>query len=359
VLAIANYSLGAAVFIQSANRWIRLGPQEDVRFCAVSPDGRWVATGSHGARHGPGAMVWDASTGQLVRELPVSAFCRVSFSPNGKWLLTTGGGARLWSVGDWSEGPALGSPLPLGGVFSTDGSQLALADAPGVIRLVVPTSGKEVVRLTAPEPTALFPCCFTADGTRLLCLDTDKEMLQIFDLRLIRRQLAEMNLDWEAPPFPQEQPIEERGKQVAVELVGAEMLMTAVELNNEAWRLVTNTTIQRDPERALKLVQLALKQQPGNAHFLNTLGVIHYRRQQYGEAITVLEKSQAGSKEQLDVANLFFLAMCHSRLGATDKARDCFQQAVKWMKGKKDLSLQRTLELQAFRSEAETVLSQE
>src|SRR5207237_10420822 len=84
---------------------LRLGPQDDVRDIALSPDRRWVATGSHG---GPGAKVWDARTGELVKDLPVGKMCHVAFSPDGKWLATGGGGGRLWKVDSWEAGPIIG-----------------------------------------------------------------------------------------------------------------------------------------------------------------------------------------------------------------------------------------------------------
>src|SRR5260370_27975606 len=69
---------GAVVFHRGQSQQItRLGPQQDVRGIAVSPDGRWIATGSFG---GPGAKVWDAETGDLVKELPVANMCHVAFS---------------------------------------------------------------------------------------------------------------------------------------------------------------------------------------------------------------------------------------------------------------------------------------
>ena len=54
VLAIAN-GKGALVLFPAENRVVQVGPQEDVRHAAISPDGRWVATGSHDAPRGPGA----------------------------------------------------------------------------------------------------------------------------------------------------------------------------------------------------------------------------------------------------------------------------------------------------------------
>src|SRR5262249_17767649 len=101
VVAIPDYGRGALILHRDSKRLLRVGPQDDVRFCAVSPDGRWVATGTHGLREGVGAKVWDAQNGRHIKDLPVGRFCRVQFSPDGKWLLTTSGGPRLWAAGTW------------------------------------------------------------------------------------------------------------------------------------------------------------------------------------------------------------------------------------------------------------------
>ncbi|HEV2970113.1 MAG TPA: protein kinase, partial [Pirellulales bacterium] len=201
VLAFAVANAGARELLLPAAHEFQLEPQEDVRQCAVSPNGRWVATGSHFALNGSGAKIWDAQTGRNVRDLPVAELCFVSFSPDGKWLLTTGGGARLWSVGTWDEGPKLGSSASRG-VFSADGKLLALQDVPGVVRLVVPDSGTEVARLTALESIRLVPLCFTVNGKRLICGTDENEALYILDLGQIRTELAAMGLDWGAPSIP-------------------------------------------------------------------------------------------------------------------------------------------------------------
>jgi WD40 repeat protein/Tfp pilus assembly protein PilF len=127
-------------------------------------------------------------------------------------------------------------------------------------------------------------------------------------------------------------------------------------LNNEAWRLVTGPAGQRDPARALELIRQAIKQEPDNATFLNTLGVVQYRNGQYKEAVAALEKSLSASKGQSDAFDLFFLAMCHAKLEDATKAKDCFDRAVKWVDGQKNLPAQHAEELKAFRAEAEAVL---
>jgi WD40 repeat protein len=203
IVAIRDQGGRVNVFRRDSKRLLRLDPQDDVRSCAVSPDGLWVASGSHNLRAGTGAKVWDARDGRPIKDLPVGAFCGVQFSPDGKWLLTTGGGCRLWEVGSWKEGPSLAaSPLNRSAAFSCDGKLLALGDAPGVVRLVVTDTGAEIARLTAPEQARLLPCCFTPDGTQLLALGHETWVLHVFDLRAIRAGLAELDLDWKAPPLP-------------------------------------------------------------------------------------------------------------------------------------------------------------
>jgi serine/threonine protein kinase/WD40 repeat protein len=85
-----------------------LGPQFDVRFSAVSPDGRWVVTSSHWwDGRSKSARIWDAETGRQVRELRLEGSTRARFSPDGQWLLTStgidNGDTRLWEVGTWRE----------------------------------------------------------------------------------------------------------------------------------------------------------------------------------------------------------------------------------------------------------------
>ena len=126
----------------------------------------------------------------------------------------------LWSVGDWREDLRVGKTA-LSGAFSGDGALLALQDVPGVVRVVLPDSGRAIARLTAPETIRLQPICFTRDGRRLVCRGCDSGLLHIFDLGLIREELAAIGLDWDAPSLPKEEP---KSPPVEVQLIGADKL---------------------------------------------------------------------------------------------------------------------------------------
>jgi WD40 repeat protein len=207
VLAIA--AIDHAIVVHRPGKFLDLARREDVRYCAVSPDGRWVVTGNHEGYHGLGATVWDAHTGQVLKDLPVEGLCRVGFSPDGRWLLTTGGGYRLWQADTWQEGPPIAQHSgESGGIlwfaFARDSKLLALSDGVSKIRLIDPDSGKAIARLTGPDQAILRPLAFSPDGAELMAVSGagNRALLYTWDLRAIRAQLKELGLDWEAPDYP-------------------------------------------------------------------------------------------------------------------------------------------------------------
>ncbi len=185
------------VFADQPGRWVPLRPHADVRYVAVSPDGRWAATGGFG--HPGGAKVWEPQTGKLVKDLRVGPFCRVAFSPDGKCLLTGigNGQIRVWEVGTWTE---VVIQEPLRGVafaFSPDGKLLAAETGAGVARLLDPETGKEYAQLEAPNEHVSLHFTFSPDCTKLVCASGNGHCLHIWDLPALRRQLAAMELDWQ------------------------------------------------------------------------------------------------------------------------------------------------------------------
>jgi WD40 repeat protein len=347
---------------------VTLKPKQDVRFCAVSPDGKWIATGSHSHSDGLEAKVWEGATGGLVKELPVSELCFVTFSPDGRWLLTTGGGCRLWAVGTWAEGPTLGGQ---NGCFSADSRLLAVEGSQGVIRLVEPDTGVELARLESPEQSRLVPVCFTPDGTGLIAAGVDTQALHIWDLRLLRQELAPLGLDWKAPPYSPIMPLASFSGPGSKPVAAGPPLQVTIDLgefktpatsepdpglpfNNEAWSLVAS-----DAERAIELAQKAVQLAPNKGFYWNTLGVAHYRARHWKPALLALNKSMDLMNGELESFNTFFLAMTYWRLGDEEKARELYDQAVRWIeKNQSVLEKQPSnqKELRRFRAEAADLL---
>src|SRR5262249_60479612 len=112
---------------------VRLVPHDDVRHVSVSPDGRWVATGSFG---GTGIKVWEAATGKFVKELLAEYnLCGSRFSPDGRWLATVGADSdcQLWAVE--SRKPGVQIRNGKGAAFTADGRVMATSVALGVLAL--------------------------------------------------------------------------------------------------------------------------------------------------------------------------------------------------------------------------------
>jgi serine/threonine protein kinase/WD40 repeat protein len=195
MIGISQFDGGCAFPANHPDQVVRFVPHEDARYVAVSSDGRLMATGSHSEF---GAKIWDATTGKLVTDLP-GTYGEVGFSPDGRWLAARGYGLRLWDVASGRGGPEIG-----GGnfTFSADGKTLAAETSSGVLRLVDPNSGLEFARLEDPNQDRALYLTFSPDGSHLIATNDDSQSIHVWDLRLIRAELAEMGLDWDQPPFP-------------------------------------------------------------------------------------------------------------------------------------------------------------
>jgi serine/threonine protein kinase/WD40 repeat protein/Tfp pilus assembly protein PilF len=129
--------------------------------------------------------------------------------------------------------------------------------------------------------------------------------------------------------------------------------------NTLAWLLVAGPTELRDGKKAVPYSERAVELAPLNWAYHNTLGLALYRADRYQNAIAPLEASLKGSSGHTDGFDLFFLAMCHVKLGDPAKAKDCFDRAVKWIEGQKNLHPQWAEELKTFRAEAEELLGKQ
>ena len=412
IVALANY---ARAEVQNSGRMTQVGPLDNCRYLAVSPDSKWLATGTHSTH---GAQVWRIGDGLRVKDLDVEGVVRVVFSPDGKRLMTSPSPCQLWTVGTWNEERQIAGK---GLCFTPDGRYLLVQDASKVLLLVETESGRTVARLESPDSSDAAWATFSPDGSRLVF--TNNTAAHVWDLRAIRRRLVTMGLDWHAPAYSDDDPaapaapplpplqvdlgplahnldrstespealIEKytaqlknnpedaeayhhRGRALsdlgrvdeAIDDLGVAVCLRpndahlrealALSCNNRAWERVKSPGSNGDPERALTLARRAVELAPKGALYLNTLGVAQYRACQYAQATATLERSLAAAHGQTDAFDLFFLAMARHKLGLNFLARADFDRAVKWRRDHPILPAPYPAELDAFQAEAQTLL---
>ena len=198
---------GQARVMELANpeKLITLGPHSGMRHISLSPDGKWVATGTW---QGAGAKVWDVRSGRLVHEFPEPSHANVLFSPDSRWLVTAGMQYHLWETGTWRPGPPIDLELKnhLMGVmaFSRDSNFLACASSGRrSVRLMETKTARPLTEFELPTRSLVNGLCFSSDGGKLVVSD-GLGQVHVWDLRLIRQRLAAMSLDWDLPSFTPE-----------------------------------------------------------------------------------------------------------------------------------------------------------
>jgi serine/threonine protein kinase/WD40 repeat protein len=219
-LAVAQHEDGDALVFdlqRPSAKPVRLCKHYKIDYISISADGHWAAAGSW---HTPWVRIWDARTGDYQTVLEMPARTRITFSPDGKWLATATTEYQLWHVGTWlPKGvPIPGQKIPQDNslAFNSDGRLMAITEDLNKIQLRETASGKVLATLESPDAITLANLRFSPDDTRLAASRNDGNF-ELWDLRLIRRELAEMNLDWDQPPFP---PLadEEKPKPVTMEI---------------------------------------------------------------------------------------------------------------------------------------------
>ncbi|MFO0841547.1 MAG: tetratricopeptide repeat protein [Gemmataceae bacterium] len=396
--------------LDDPGRQVRLDGHPNVQMAALSPDRRWAATGTW---KGSGIKVWHARDGKFHRDLPIKGGAYPFFSPDGRWLAT--GADRdytLWEVDTW--GPRHVIPkvdeneLPGVVAFSADGALMAVRHSLHRIKLIDPGAGRELATLEPPFSSPIEAMYLSPGGTRLVAVSRTG-FAAVWDLRLVRRQLADRGLDWGLPPYPPEKatgaaplrvevPAESEeppealraaiariGKaletrpgdpqsyftraqyhqQLGEHAAAAADWRKVLEIlpeqptacNSLAWIYATGPGGLRDPNKALPLAQRAVRLAPDEAACRNTLGVVYYRLGQYDAAVETLERSVRDSKGPPMAHDLYFLAMSYHRLGKAARARGLYEQALRWQK-QATLPAADARELEAFRAEAEALLGQ-
>jgi serine/threonine protein kinase/WD40 repeat protein/tetratricopeptide (TPR) repeat protein len=187
---------GIIVNLDDPTRQTLLVGHERVNVLALSPNGRWAATGTV---KGGEVKLWDLSLGD--RPMPVhtisSDWARPFFSPDGRWLVIADSNRNRWyRVGSWELEREGGTG---GGVLAFAADTRLMAEYSAVGRRVVlsdPETGRERGALTVEDGPLVVALALSPDGGRLAAA-TGAQTLQLWDLRALRRQLTELGLDWD------------------------------------------------------------------------------------------------------------------------------------------------------------------
>jgi WD40 repeat protein len=207
-LAVVDADHVHVVDLLDPDKKLVLQGQPGLASVSVSPDGQWIAGGSH---QGMGVRIWDRRTGKPVKDLlREQTWAGAMFSPDGQWLVTnTQEEYRLWTTGTWTSDRAFptdhrAKPAHFFGMaFTPRGDLLAVAPSMQIIHLVNPGTGQHLATLEAPDPHPVSWLCFGPHEVWLAAANSTHR-IQLWDLGLIRAQLAVMNLDWNMPPRPAE-----------------------------------------------------------------------------------------------------------------------------------------------------------
>jgi serine/threonine protein kinase/WD40 repeat protein len=188
-----------AVDVAVGERTIAVGPLHDCRGVSISPDGQWLATGSHSSTD---VIIWKLPEASPVKTLQTEVHTAAYFSQNGRWLVTENSPYRLYEVGTWHEVRRAAGTFRC---FSPDGRLAIVLDADSVLNLIEIETGRTLARLESPDTNAEGMATFSPDGARLVVATKGPPpCVHVWDLRAIRRQLIGMGLDWDAPAFSDE-----------------------------------------------------------------------------------------------------------------------------------------------------------
>ena len=180
---------------------IRLGPQADVRYIAISPDGRWAATGSHNSQGWGQSLV---TPRRPAREtVPESRDVRQPPIQSRRALARDESGQRAHACGRSANGGK--APASRGARFHSPPTAVSWPSRsrPDRCDWSRPRPGGWSPAWTIRSSPARGRQRSAADGSRLILAGEDSRAAHVWDLRAIRHELVAIGLDWDWPPLPE------------------------------------------------------------------------------------------------------------------------------------------------------------
>jgi WD40 repeat protein len=196
--AVTRQRDGPAVVVRidRAAPAVTLTEQPLVRFFALNHAGTRAAGGN---LFGANVKVWDATSGNELRELRVDGSAAARFSPDDRWLVVaTEKEYAFCNTADWLRRhvvPREPESQPADVSFARDPSLVAVRSAPTRLWLLDPSTGAKRLELHAPESRMLAWHALSPDGSRLVAAGVGG-VLYLWDLAALRRELAARGLDW-------------------------------------------------------------------------------------------------------------------------------------------------------------------
>ena len=374
VLAIPRDSEGTVLGHIEGKRFKidrQFGPQREVRSCVMSPDDRFLVTGSHGVLESdePTLKVWDLSTGECILQQRRYSIAWPQFSSDGRWLFVNDPIMRVLRVGTWEE--VVVRDIHFKHVcFAPNGKFIVNSSENGYVQLLMSDDLSLVANLAVPFSEAVIPLYVSDEGDRLVVRTLTGERFASFAMRSIHDQLVELNPKWS---FLAEQESKSQKNLVAADVVfeagelgrdwrtrrqraiglvrqaddlwddgdfgrALQCLSEAVELdplnceiaNELAWFCLVGPDALKSPDRAIQLGLKITEREPTEQSYANTLAFAYLQNGQYNEAIAVLDRSEKESGYLFDAFDGYCKASCLLRLGKTDEAHSLFKMAQAW-----------------------------
>jgi tetratricopeptide (TPR) repeat protein len=302
---------------------------------AISPDGRWLASGTW---NGYTCKVWDVQTGGCLQDLPARN-ARTAFSPDNRWLVI--GDIQQYAIHQLHEGrwqcsrrlPRDKGAASAGLVaFPRDARMVALAFSSRAIQLLDTDQWRELASFSAPDSEELTCVCFSPDGSRLAA-GTRDGAIQLWDLDRIRTRLRNMGLDWEPPAQPSQSPEHVKPLRVAVDpgdLPDPErdkLILALCPFDSEAYfrRGLASARGERW-QAALDDFRRALALKPDHAEAHYQRGLVWARSEKLEEAIADWSRAIVFKPDHAEA--LAARGEAYSRLGRQDKAAEDYSRAA-------------------------------